>query len=106
MPDCRTRPPVPVWRGTRPIHAANSRASFNAVGAHAGDDGRGGEQTNAGDLGDSAGRHFPHLLREPSLDEADVGLQLLDSPELLVQAVHQPAFAGSQALGPIYWLLP
>ena len=57
---------------------------------HAGDDRSRSEKTNAGNLGDSlAGRYFPHLLREPLLDQANVGLQLLNSPELLVQAVHE-----------------
>jgi len=32
IPSCRTRPPLPVCLGTRPIQAANSRASLNAVG--------------------------------------------------------------------------
>jgi hypothetical protein len=31
MPNCRTRPPVPVCLGTKPIHAANSRALLGAA---------------------------------------------------------------------------
>jgi hypothetical protein len=42
--------------------------------SHAGEDGSRREKANAGDFGDSlAGRYSPHLLRETSLDEANVG---------------------------------
>ena len=72
--------------------------------SHAGDYRSRGEKTNSGDLGDSlAGRYVPHLLRQPSLDEADVGLQLQHSPELLVKAFHehrwQPRFCVAHGVG-------
>ena len=33
MPSMRTRPPVPLWRGTRPSQAANSRPDGKAAGS-------------------------------------------------------------------------
>ena len=52
---------------------------------HGGNDRRRRKKANTGDFGNSfAGRYLPHLLRQPSLDQANVGLQLPDSPELFV----------------------
>ena len=65
--------------------------------AHAGDDRRGGHQAHARNLGNGAARRrAAQLLRQATLDRADVGLQLLDAVHLFVQAVdehrRQPMF--------------
>jgi hypothetical protein len=63
----------------------------NAAGEpHARHDGRGRQKSHAGDLGQRlAGGRLAQLLRQASLDEADVGLQLVDPPYLLVEAVDE-----------------